>query len=496
MALALGAAALVVSVRLFRLGSLQTDLYGDIELVHRYVARVRGGAWPFDFQLSAGPLYHYLVAPIVAAAGGGYLAFKIASVVVSLAALAATYALARRLVDDRFALLATAIAGTSSWLLVFSRLGNSQILIPVLTTSASWLALRVADGGGRRDVVACAAVSALGLYVYPQTFVLPGVVFATLLCLRWTGQRVPASALALFAGVALLGALPFAWIAAQDPLSFVHGHIGSKLVTDGGRLRRFAGNLLRAALAFHVRGDSIFRSNPRGLPHLDALSGVLFGIGVAFWLGRERRARSPALLVPFVLLQLPSVLVLAQPREVPSASRTLGVAPTAYLLVASGAWWLAQAAPRRGRWPRRGIAAALLAAVVALNLQRYFRAYIGGLPYHDTSIGAEIAAYADRLPPGTRVYIAGNRWESDMPETPFVKLVAARGGAISELAAQDLTCERLRRLPQPAALIWSFREALPAAALEGCRDWLPARLHRSARGWPVFHAAPLQSPAP
>ena len=135
---------------------------------------VLAGRWPVRFDLSAGPLYHYLIAPIIAVVGLDYAGLKLASVLVSLGVLAATYAFSRRLVNDYFALLTTFIAGVSSWLLIFSRLGNSQILLPLLTAAALWLVIRVVQFNRQSDLVACAIVSALGLYVYPQSFVYRG----------------------------------------------------------------------------------------------------------------------------------------------------------------------------------------------------------------------------------------------------------------------------------------------------------------------------------
>src|SRR5215213_5121319 len=188
--LALTTVAIVVFMRLFQLDQLQNEIYGDIAIVYEYIADIQAGKWPTYFSLSAGPLYHYLIMPIIVLSGPTYFGIKLASVVVSLGTLAATYALARRLIDDRFALLAVFIAGVSSWLLIFSRLGNSQILVPLLTTCALWLVLRIAQDGRTADVVACAVVSALGLYVYPQSFVLAPVIGLTLVCLHWTGLRV------------------------------------------------------------------------------------------------------------------------------------------------------------------------------------------------------------------------------------------------------------------------------------------------------------------
>ena len=66
-------------------------------------------------------------------------------------------------------------------------------------------------------------------------------------------------------------------------------------------------------------------------------------LGVVFWLLPAQRRRSVTIFLPFLLLQAPSWLV-RYPVQVPSASRTLAVAPLAYILVASGLWWLAQLA--------------------------------------------------------------------------------------------------------------------------------------------------------
>ena len=166
------------------------------------------------------------------------------------------------------------------------------------------------------------------------------VVFATLLCLAWTRPGIRRSHLLLFALVSLLGAVPFLMIVARDPANFSTGYIGSKWSADANLPGVLLGNVRRGLLALHVCGDGVFRSNPVLQPHLDMLSGVLFLLGVVFWLWPGRRQWSPVLLVPFFLLQLPSMLVLSQPGEVPSASRTLGIAPIAYLLVASGLWWV------------------------------------------------------------------------------------------------------------------------------------------------------------
>jgi 4-amino-4-deoxy-L-arabinose transferase-like glycosyltransferase len=489
---ALATAAIVLFLRLYSLDQLQNEIYGDIALIFDYIGEIRAPTWPTHFTLSSGPLYHYLIMPVIALTGPTYFGIKLASALVSLGVLVATFAFARRLVDERFGLLAMLIAGVSSWLLIFSRLGNSQILVPLLTACALWLMLRVIQGGRTVDVVACAAVSALGLYAYPQSFILPFVIGLTLLCLRWAGLPVRWDDLWRFALVTALCALPFAWIVSRDPDNFFSGYIGGKLGDGGNLAGTLVGNIWRGLLALHVQGDGAYRSNPPWQPHLDQVSGLLFLVGLVFWLRPERRRLSLALLVPLVLLQVPSWLVLREPDEVPSASRALGAVPVIYILVASGLWWIVRIiqARRRG-WPAAVVAAALLVAILLLNAQRYFRDYIGGLPYQNTPIARLVATYVDSLPPETKVYLIGCCWQNAMPEPNGIKYAIARPEQLDVKQPESLNCDWLELTQQPAVLIWSFQSVLPSTQIEACRGMLPAQLYASRQGLPVFYAAPL-----
>lgn len=488
-------AGIVLFLRLYKLDSLQTEIYGDIDLELRFIRLILAGVWPVRFELSSGPLYSYLITPVIYFTGLNYAGLKLASVLVSLAGLAATYAFSRRLMDDYFALLVVFIAGISSWLLIFSRLGNTQIVEPLLTMLALWLVMRVVQEGGRRNVAACALVAGCGLLVLPQSFILPGVIFLTLWCLGRVGQPLPrgwAKTYWIVTGVCLL---PFAALVAVDPYNFFNGYIGAKILPDGGKnaLVVLAGNSMRAILALHVRGDANFRSNPYAFPHLDWVSGLLLLAGAAFWLARpERRRWTPVWLVPFVLLQLPSVLVINQPAEVPSASRTLGVAPLAYLLVASGLWWPMQALQARGgRRPAAILAAVLLTSMLILNTRNYFKNYMDDLPYHDTPIGPTIAAYANLLPPTTQVFMVGCCWQAiDNPDR-FVGYDMLRPYALHYIEPTDLSCAKLQNWVWPAVFVWAPDKELPAPGLEACAGLLPAQLFMSD-GRPLFNAAALR----
>ena len=152
-------------------------------------------------------------------------------------------------------------------------------------------------------------------------------------------------------------------------------------------------------------------------------------------------------------------------------------------------------APSRSKVARRcrrgGI---LLGSILYLNAQRYFKTYIGGLPYQDTPIGRLIADYADALPADTQVYMVGCCWEHSIPDR-FVDKEVARPQNWHYVDARDLSCLQLQILQSPAVLIWSFYDALPAPQLEACAHWLPAQFF-TYQDRPTFRAAPLRPDLP
>lgn len=482
-----------LAVRLVGLDQLPGELYGDIAIVYEYVHDIREGRWPVWFVLSAGPLYHYVITPIVWITGLDYLGLKLASVVVSLGVLLTLYALASELWSRELALLAVFIAGVSSWLLIFSRLGNSQILVPLLSTGALYFAVRAVRREQIGSVVACAVVSALGLFTYPQSFILPLVTFVVIGCLTWGRAGMLRRYLAVFAAVSLICAVPFALIVSLDPANFFSGYIGGKFRSDRSLFIVLLDNFIRGLSAFHIRGDLIFRSNPASLPHLDPVSGLLFIGGVFFWLQPERRRLSPALFVPFILLQLPSMFVLRYPQEVPSASRTLGVAPIAYLLVASGVWW-GFSAVRKRRWLAWTALLAVLVLINWFNLHRYFRLYADGLPNHNTPFGRIIADYIDQLDPQTQVYLVGCCWgEWGQPEPKGILYETNRPEDVQTLTEEEVSCSWLQEVE--GVVIWSPARELPAPQLRACAGLLEPKRYESERGDLVFQYSFIESTA-
>ncbi|MCW5873635.1 MAG: glycosyltransferase family 39 protein [Anaerolineales bacterium] len=485
----------VVAVRVWRLESLQAEVFGDISTATIYVRDVVTGRWPFYIPLSTGPLFHYLAAPAALVMGLNYLSLKVSSVVISLGALAFTYALARRLVNSTFATLATFIAGISFWLLIHSRLGNVPIVVPLLAAALGWLLVRYIQQPERRWLQWAAVVSILGLYTYPGAYMLPAALLLAMAILHFTGPRVPAGDWLHVLALLLLLALPYAWIVSQNAVAFTsEGYLGGKFVLSAQGLWQLAQNALKAFAAYNLKGDSISRVNIAYRPHLDAVSGILFLLGIWFWLRQPRRREGLILLVLFALLHVPSMLVIANNQEVPSATRTVGAAPLAYVFVASGLWQLA--AWLRTRFSQAVTVAAsavLVLLITVLNLVGYFGAYIHGLPYQNTPIARHITDYANLLPENTQVYLVGCCWESSMPEPISIQDEIDRPQNFHNIQPDELSCNALEATLQgPAVMVWSYRESLPAAQLEACSERFPAQLYTSRGGLPMFYAAPVQ----
>lgn len=490
---ALGVVVLViVGIRFWGYDSLQAEMYGDIEIVQTYVRAVLDGSMPWYFIESSGPLYHYLIAPILALLGDNYGQIKIASILVSFGVLGFVYAFARRYEGRLFALLALTVAGTGSWLLVYSRLGNSQIFVPLVTMATVYCVYRFVQTHNDRWLYASALVAACGLYAYPQSYIVPPVMLLTVVVLWRTGVITQRTTIAKYSAGLFVGSLPFLWMFSADPTSVFGPYITEKFATDGGSIANLPLMVTRAIGAYFTAGDLWPRGNPKGLAHIDIISSVLLVVGLASLLRKQRRALAPLFLVPLLALHIPSLLVLQYPDQVPSASRSLGAAPFVYLIVAMGLFELYQLlqkrAPRYAAW---AVALVMLVSVQS-NIDRYFVKYIAGMPYNDVPIGREILRFVETLSPDTTIYVIGSQWRDETPEPMFIQIQMRNPDRLKRFDPSDtLTCEGLAVLPRPAVMIWSFDDAIPSPNVRACAAEFRPMLHATNEGVPVFFSAAL-----
>jgi hypothetical protein len=490
---ALGVVLLViVGIRFWAYDSLQAELYGDIEIVQTYVRSVLDGSMPWYFNLSSGPLYHYLIAPILYAFGDGYDQIKIASISVSFIILGFVYFFAKRYEGRVYGLLALAIAGTGSWLLIFSRLGNSQIFVPLVTISTVYFLYRYIQTRNDSWLYASAIAATCGLFSYPQSFVVAPVMWMTAIVLRLTGVIKNRTEIVKYTIGIAVGSTPFLWMLITDPTQVSGDYVTEKITGDDSMIGNIPTILMRGIGAYFTAGDPGFRSNAQGLPHIDIVSSVLLVVGLVSLARKTRRALAPLFVIPLVLLHVPSMLVLRYPDQVPSASRSLGAAPFVYLIVALGLFELYQQLQKRAPKFAGGVMALVLLVSMQINIDRYFVKYISGLPYNDVPIGREVLYFVERLSPDTTVYVVGSGWRYELPEPFFVQIQMRNPERLKRFDPIDtLTCEELRAIPRPAVLLWSFDDAIPSPNVSSCADEFQPMLHATQEGVPVFFSAAL-----
>ena len=484
----------VVATRFVHLDDAPGEWYGDISTVYEYVVNLRNGTGPDGYySLGTGVLYPQAIRPVLWLAGDSYLSIKTAGALYSLVGLLLLFMLARSLVNSTFAVMATVLAGASSWWLIFSRLGDVQALTPTLSLAAvgsAFVAVRRAS-----TVVwpaMCGLFSGLGLYLYGNTLILPVITGLTLV-VAWRLRRSTASAVGMWAAATLLTAAPFLDDFWRHPDAVIHSHNGERLVSGW----EFFPNLLRGIrktfFGYLSRGDPGFRGNPMSAAHIDHLSLVFGLIGIAFWLRPVRRRKGIFLVGTFLLLHVPSLLVSAD--QLPSASRTVAAAPFAYLLVAGGIWWMGGLCRRFGSAESLIAMTVIVACIATFNIYVYVHTYLPGLPYRNVPIARSIVDYADSLPSDVNVHLVGTGWsDHGMPEIKSVIYAARRPNRIVEDDPTTFDCAMLETVARPAVLVWRFDAALPGVDLSECAEQLSdvRTIHHSGR--PVFRTATVTEP--
>jgi hypothetical protein len=334
-----------------------------------------------------------------------------------------------------------ALVAASYWHTAQSRIGLRIVLTPLVTALLVIYLSRALRDNQRGDFIKSGLVLGIGLYTYQAVRMLPvvvliGVGLAILFkarSLRTAGAYLSNLAvLVVVAGVVFVPLLHFSieypedfWrrtsgrllgddiIQTTDEL----GNLVERTATLDERLAAFRENLpilldniRNALLMFNWKGDVAWINGAPNRPAMDPLTGALLILGLAAWVARMARRRDPVdWLVPgmlFVML-LPSALSIAYPVENPSATRTSGALPAAYLLAALPLALIMHTATRLvSGWRGAAIAAGAAAVVTLLafgtNARLYFgtddESYLGSyltssLPYSE--IGLALKGFDD-----------------------------------------------------------------------------------------------------
>ncbi len=403
---------------LYKLDEIPGEWFMDITILHIYVIKIWNGDLPHIFITSAGPLYPYLIAPFVALLGESYTTYKLLSVATGLLGVFGMYLYGKQASGSaHVGALAAIVTSISFMYLIWSRLGNFNIAVPVLTMFMGYFLLKYIAERKRRDLVGGIIVSSFGVLTYPGLFIMPPV-FLLLLAYGLFTQRKKKSPPWRTLLLTLVSFIPvlvlFGYIVFHDFDNFTRGHIGSKVVKQDTSLQEslyaFGRNLYKTAGMLHIQGDTVFRVNDTNSPHLDRYSGILFLIGLVFLLLRKRKI-AVYVLVPLIAFMLPGASPGLPESDMPNSARTLGTLPMTYLLVTFGLWAVYLFIKDRShKTLALSVLCFILAVIFVLNVDKYFFKYAPGLPYHNTPSGKIIATEIDKLPRDTNIYVTACCW--------------------------------------------------------------------------------------
>lgn len=401
-----GVLLLATGVRLWALADFPPGLYPDQAANGEDALDILSGKLQVFSLRNNGreSLFFYVQALTVGLFGVGVWPMFLASALVGIATVVATYAAGTRLFGRGAGLLAAFFLATNPWHVTLSRTGFRAVAVPLFIVLTLWGFARIFRGERHRghswaNGVCTGVAAGLGLYTYTayRAFVIFLVLVVGIAAARFLLQprfrervRPLLPPLAVSALTAFLVAVPLlGFFAAHPGFAFVraqHVSVFNPDLNDGdpwGTLLRMTGRTLRA---FVWDGDGNPRHNVPlpdlsytpggahgyhggGTPFLSFVPAVLALIGA---LAAVRRA--PWLILLFLVMLLPAVTTA---EGIPHGLRTIGTIPAHVFFAGLGGQWLWRRI-RRLSWGSIRLATSVVALIalgftVLSDLGWYFR---------------------------------------------------------------------------------------------------------------------------
>ena len=389
---ALGIAALsavmvfALVLRLYHLESVPSNVTADEADNLRIVYHILAGTGPGFFGLDWKPapaFSTYVISGFMWVFGYSITGMRMASVILSTAALVPFYVLSNRSMSRTSAIAATALLASSLWYLHFSRSGWENAHVALYALMAMMLLQSALPTANWRLFAAAGAFAALGLYAYIQgRMVLVGLLMYFPFALYQFSEYRKRVAL----GFGVLVLTTFVLFlpqlrTAMDDWQLYNARINVVSIFnndqgfwgDRGIVRVIYDQTVGTMQGFFLFSPEAQgvgmngRYLPPGTGLLDRLTAVLFWIGAAysFWKFRTT-AMWWAMLIALVLpIQVFS-------KATPDVARAVGAAPIYFLFVGLGIERVLTL-PITRRSAMQGAVAALVAVITFINVSGYFQ---------------------------------------------------------------------------------------------------------------------------
>ena len=298
--------------------------YDEMTVVYE-ADEIRAGARPIYLDGSAEePLYHYLFAIAQDTIGPHFFTQRWLSAAFGLIAVAAIYALGKRMFNQRIGLLAAAMSVAAFWSLMYSRVGLRIIALPAFVLLAMIFLWHGLNRSKRGDFIIAGVWLGVSAYTYSATRMLPFIliIFAIYLAVFNHAQFKRQGfnlGLALLIGIVI--ALPMAIHIATVPaaerrLGEVEGPLDA---LQRGEVTPLINSTLVTASMFIAKGDPEWLYNIPDRPIFDIVTGAIFYVGVFLCLRKFRQLPYAFVLIWLLIGLAPSMLTW------PAASNSHGI---------------------------------------------------------------------------------------------------------------------------------------------------------------------------
>lgn len=345
--------ALAAFFRFYRLDQLPPGFQFDQAFYVFDVIRLLQGEFHIFFAAPGGtePLYPYLALVGGALFGDTAFGLRLTGALIGTLTIPLVYFFARSFFQStRAGLLAAFCAAVSLWHIFFNRYGERVTLLVFLTIFVFWFFWRALEQPQRKYFALTGLFTALALYTYPGSRVLPiALVLLTVYVViddRRNASRYIKGLLVTLAVTAIL-CLPLGVYFFLHPDQFLshsaevsifvpHGNVPTDVVAA------FVSNAEKILGMFFVAGDSGVLRNPiPGRPIFDPLLGGLFALGVIVWLvtlfspRSSQIARRRAVVLAVWLAAMLAISLVTD--DAPNFGRTLPAFPVVMIFPAWGA---------------------------------------------------------------------------------------------------------------------------------------------------------------
>ncbi|HSX09250.1 MAG TPA: hypothetical protein VLF93_03795 [Candidatus Saccharimonadales bacterium] len=391
---------------LYQLDSLPAEMWGDATTHYSLAQFVQSGNLFFNYRFGGdGPIYTYLVVAISWLIGLSFYTLKFTSVLIYLCFIIVMYFLSDELFKKKeITYITTFLSTVSFWSLTFARQPHARMLVPLFVAATTLYALK------KKNIIS-GILLGIGMYSQASFWAMP-LVF-------WRRFKI------LFLGILIT--LPLVELFAHGTTGFFtnQSYFGEKLaVTDNltfSEIIHNVGSSIHANFfSFITRGDSGFRLNVPLSPHIDFASMIFFFIGfvlLVYQSLKEKRMRYiEFVILPIILIQIPSLLDIHNPLAQPNIGRMVGIIPFVYMATAYGMTvsWHHISTSFSDKKTKKIVyyfcISYLLLIISFANIYKFFVIYPKYLPDQNTPYGRIIAKTIDASPLSTVFYVLGSNW--------------------------------------------------------------------------------------